>query len=106
VSREIGRTEEIFEAANDGDRQAVEIIQTAARALGKNVAQMINLFDPAAVVLGGGLGLAPGLFRDTLIESARRQIWHVPVQDLPIVPAELGTLAGLVGAAMCCEKDS
>ena len=59
-----------------------------------------NLFDPAAIVLGGGLGSAAGLYHDRLIESARRQIWHGPVRWLPIVSAELGTASGLVGAAL------
>ena len=98
--REINRTEEVFEAAAAGDGHATDTIESAARALGKNIAQLANLFDPAAIVLGGGLGLATGLYRDTLVASVRQQIWHEPVRTLPIVPAALGTSAGLIGAAL------
>lgn len=100
TSRTINRAEDVFDAAAAGDGEATHIIESAARALGKNIAQLANLFDPATIVLGGGLGLATGLYRDTLIASVRRQIWHKPVRDLPIVPAALGKAAGLIGAAL------
>ena len=100
TSREINRAEEVFDAAAAGDDEATHIIKSAARALGKNIAQLTNLFDPAAIVLGGGLGLVSGLYRDTLIASVRWQIWHEPVRDLPIVPAALGKTTGLIGAAL------
>ena len=61
---------------------------------------MANLLDPAIIVLGGGLGLAEGSYRDRLIESVRRQIWHEPVRDIPIIPAALDTAAGMIGAAL------
>ena len=100
TSHEVRRTEEIFDAAASGDVKAVHVIESAAQALGKALAQLANLFDPAAIVLGGGLGSAAGLYHDRLIESARRQIWHGPVRSLPIVRAELGTASGVVGAAL------
>ena len=100
TAREINRTEEVFDAAAAGDGDATDIIESAGRALGKNIAQLVNLLDPAAIVLGGGLGLATGLYRDTLVASVRQQIWHEPVRDLPIVPAALGRSAGLIGAAL------
>ena len=100
ASRPITRAEEVFDAAAAGDAAAADIIETAARALGKNIAQLANLLDPAAIVIGGGLGLAPGPYRDTLIASIRQQIWHEPVRDLPIASAQLGAAAGMVGAAL------
>lgn len=100
VSREVTRAEEVFDAAAASDAVAVDIIKTAASALGKNVAQLVNLLDPAAIVIGGGLGLAPGPYRDTLTDSIRQQIWHESVRDLPIVTAELGAAGGMVGAAL------
>jgi len=100
TSRTINRAEDVFDAAAADDDEAIHIIESAAHVLGKNIAQLTNLFDPAAIILGGGLGLAAGLYRDTLIASIRRQIWHEPVRDLPIVPAGLGKAAGLIGAAL------
>lgn len=100
ASRDVRRTEEVFAASTAGDDRATHIIETAAQALGKSIAQMVNLLDPAAVVLGGGLGLATGLYRDRLTEAIRRQIWHKPVRDVPIAPAALGTAAGMIGAAL------
>ena len=46
TSRDVRRTEEIFDAAASGDVNAVHVIESAARALGKALAQLANLFDP------------------------------------------------------------
>ena len=60
ASRKVNRTEEVFEAAAAGDGDAVPVIESAARTMGENTAPLVNLLDPATVVLGGGFGLATG----------------------------------------------
>jgi glucokinase len=62
------------------------------------------MLDPDAVVLGGGLGLATGLYRDRLIASTRAHIWAEACRHLPIVPAALGADAGLVGSALAAAR--
>jgi glucokinase len=55
-------------------------------------------------VLGGGLGLAAGVYREELIASTRAHIWADSCRGLPILPAALGVDAGLIGAALAaCE---
>ena len=76
TSRDVRRTEEIFDAAASGDVKAVHVIESAARALGKALAQLANLFDPAAIVLGGGLGRTSDRvsgFRGCRLASLERQ---------------------------------
>jgi glucokinase len=91
-------------AARAGDAAAIEVVTSAADQLGPLVALVANMLDPEAIVLGGGLGLAEGRYRDRLIESTRAHIWAESCRDLPIVPAMLGTDAGLIGAALAaCE---
>lgn len=95
---------DLLAAANVGDAVASEIVAGAARQLGPLVALVVNMLDPEAIVLGGGLGLAEGVYRTELIASARAHIWADSCRDLPILPATFGVDAGLIGAALAaCE---
>jgi glucokinase len=95
---------DVLSAASAGDAAAIEVVTSAADQLGPLIALVVNMLDPEAVVLGGGLGLAAGPYRDRLIASTRAHIWAESCRDLPIVPAKLGTDAGIVGAALAaCE---
>ena len=60
---------------------------------------VVNVLDPEAVVVGGGLGLAGGRYWDALVDAARRHVWADAARGLPVVPAALGADAGLLGAA-------
>ncbi len=95
---------EVLAAANAGDAIAIDILNSAADQLGSLIALIVNMLDPEAVVLGGGLGLAAGPYRDRLIASTRAHIWADACRNLPIVAAALGKNAGLIGAALAgCE---
>ncbi len=100
TGRSVDGTADLLAAATSGDAIATDIITAAARQLGPLVALVVNMLDPQAIVLGGGLGLAAGLYRDELIASTRAHIWAESCRDLPILPAALGVDAGLIGAAL------
>jgi glucokinase len=91
--------EEVFRAASNGDTDAVAILTSAGEALGVSVAFLVNVLDPEMVVVGGGLGMAGGLYWESFQRSCREHIFSDDSRGLPIVPAKLGTDAGLVGAA-------
>ncbi|MBM3834419.1 MAG: ROK family protein [Verrucomicrobia bacterium] len=91
--------EDVLAGAAAGDPIAVEVVESAGIALGATVGLMINVLDPEAVVIGGGLGLAGGLYWNALITSTREHIWSETNRNLPILPAACGVNAGLVGAA-------
>jgi glucokinase len=101
--RSVSRAEEVLAAASAGDAAAVDVVVSAADHLGALIGQMINMLDPQAVLLGGGLGLAPGLYRDRLVAAARAHVWADACRDLPIRPAALGADAGLIGAALSAK---
>jgi glucokinase len=100
AGRSAAGAEAVLAAAATGDAAAADVIVSAADHLGALIGQMVNMLDPAAILLGGGLGLAPGLFRDRLIATTRAHIWAESCRDIPILPAALGTDAGLIGAAL------
>ena len=93
------RGEDVIAAASGGEEAAVEVVRTAGYALGNSVAFLVNIADPEAVVFGGGLGHAGGLYWESLVTSIREHIYGDATRELPIVPAALGPDAGLVGAA-------
>jgi predicted NBD/HSP70 family sugar kinase len=91
---------EVLALAAAGDAEARALVASAGEALGAAVAQLINIVDPVAIVLGGGLGLTTGLYRDALSEAVRRHVWSPLHRQTPLVSAQLGVDAGVVGAAL------
>ena len=96
---EAAAAEQVFQAASKGDNVAAEILTTAGEALGVSAAFLVNVLDPEMLVVGGGLGLAGGLYWDAFQQSCREHIFANNSRELPIVRAKMGIDAGLVGAA-------
>jgi glucokinase len=95
---------ELVERAAAGDVPAQEILRTAGQALGNSLAFLANITDPEAIVVGGGLGVAGGLYWESMIHACRSAIYAEETRDLPIVQAELGADAGIIGAALSALK--
>jgi glucokinase len=95
---------DVFAAAAAGNGEAAEVLRAGAETLGAAVAWLVNVLDPEAVVIGGGLGINQSLFREALLTSARRHIWSELNRELPILSAALGADAGIVGAATVAWK--
>jgi glucokinase len=96
--RAVTRGEEVFSAL-DSDERAREVVRSAGSALGVSLAFLVNITDPEAVIVGGGLGSTQGLFWDEMVESTRRHIWSKVTRRVPILRASLGVNAGILGAA-------
>nr|MBC7243711.1 ROK family protein [Chloroflexota bacterium] len=92
--------EMVGKAAQEGDSVALQAIQRAAHYLGISVLNLIHIFDPDRVILGGGVSKLGSL----LFEPVRawvREHAITPVQrETPIVPAALGDQVGLLGAVV------
>jgi glucokinase len=91
---------EVLALAEAGDPIAREIVETAGKALGAAIAQLVNVLDPEAVVLGGGLGLAERIYRRSVEEALREYVWSELHRNIRLVSATLGNDAGIVGAAL------
>jgi glucokinase len=90
--------EEVIHAALGGDARAIEITGSAGYALGVTTGLLINTMDPEAVVVGGGLGRADGIYWESFLGSTREHIWAEARRDLPIKHAALAQ-NGVIGAA-------
>lgn len=99
-----GSGQDVLAAAAAGDRDAILVVRSAGEALESAIGLLVNVLDPEAVIIGGGLGLSEGLFWDEFIATTRRHIWSEVHRDLPILRAATGTNAGLIGAAAAAWK--
>ena len=93
------RGQDVLAAAERGDALARHVVISAAAALGVAIGGLANALDPQAILVGGGLGTAPGLYWQTLVETARSHIWASETRGLPIEQSTLGADTGLLGAA-------
>lgn len=75
------------------------LVEAAAQVLARELAALVNALDPAAVIVGGGLGLAPG-FMERVVACMRPQIYAAATRDLSAHRSGLGADAGVIGAAV------
>jgi len=89
----------VVEAADQGDREAQEILAEAMNYLGIGMANLVNLFNPQLIIIGGGLtNVGERLFRP--VRRAIDQYTFPPAtQAVRVVPAALGDNVGVLGAA-------
>ena len=89
----------VGEAAREGDPLAVEIIGQAAEYLGLALAGAANVLDPEMIVIGGGVAELGELLLRPTREAFQRYATPPVAADTPIVAAQLGYDAGVIGAA-------
>ncbi len=88
----------VARAAKEGLPAARKIICDAAEGLGIGLINVIHIFNPEKIILGGGLLQIGGLLIDPALQLVRQRSMKVPYQALDIVYAQLGDDTGLVGA--------
>jgi len=88
----------VYQAANDGDALANEIVRDTARFLGTGVANILNMLNPDVVVLAGGVAKAGERLFEPLRAEVKRRAFKPAVAACRIVPGELDGTAGMVGA--------
>jgi glucokinase len=89
----------ICTAAERGDPLAQAAVAREAHYLGLGFANLVTLFVPDVIALGGGLMRSLHLFQDTIHQTIRATCGLVPHEKVRLVPAALGPDAGLIGAA-------
>jgi glucokinase len=92
--------EKVEAAARGGDGLASGVICKAATYLGVGMVNLVNIFNPEMIIVGGGVAQ----MGDLLLEPARRVVkeraFQLSAQAVRIVPAQLGDNAGVLGAAV------
>jgi len=106
VIEELLSPEFIFERAKNGENLAVETLDVATRYLGIGLANVVNLLNPQAIIIGGGVAEAGeeyiGRVRKVVFERALR----TSLPGLRILQAQLRGEAGVVGAILLAADNT
>ncbi len=95
---------EVAEAARRGDSASIEVYLEAGRLLGYGVANLVSLFDPEIVVIGGGLAKASDLFLNALRKAMKEMAQPIAAKQVRVVASRLGNKANLLGAAWAANR--
>jgi glucokinase len=90
----------VFQAAMAGDETAKEIYQQAGEAIGMGVSNMLVVVGARKVVIGGGVAAAGDLLLEPIRRTIQEHVFVMPKDLVEVVPAALGTDAGIVGTAL------
>lgn len=88
----------VAEAATNGVPLAGEIIRDAAEAIGIGLTNVIHIFNPDLIILGGGVTQIGSLLMEPALHIVQERAMKVPREAVRIVQAQLGTDVGLIGA--------
>jgi glucokinase len=89
---------DVVGAAVAGDPLARRLIDQEARWLGVGFANLLHLFSPERIIVGGGVSAGLETMRPTIEQVVRRRVMSV-YRDVPILRVSLGADSGLAGAA-------
>jgi glucokinase len=87
-------------AARSGDARALAGLADVGRHLGIGIANAIVVISPDRIVIGGGVAAAGELLFEPIWAEVRRRVHITTLERVTLVPAELGTWAGSIGAAV------
>ena len=95
----IDSPEQVSDLAKSGDEEAIRFIEGRGEILGVACTSLIHIFDPEAIVIGGGIAqCGEPLFRGVR-RSIQQRAYPILAEKVQILPAKLETIAGALGAA-------
>lgn len=96
--REPVESRHVVQGARAGDAPCLDLLQDEARLLGLGFTSLAHIFSPERIVMGGGVSQAFDLLGETIHATIRHEAM-APFKSTPVVAAQLGDNAGLVGVA-------
>ncbi|MBA7660743.1 Glucokinase [subsurface metagenome] len=93
-------------AAQNGDSLALEVISKAATYLGVAMVNLVNIFNPEMIIIGGGMAQMGDLLLDTARQVVKERAFPLSSQAVRIVTAQLGDNAGVLGAAVFARQQN
>ncbi len=89
----------IFDRYKSGESEAVSVIDDEIQIVSAGVANMLNIFNPQVIIIGGGVSEAGDWFVEAIAEKTLPLAMTAATANVRIVRARLGNKAGLLGAA-------
>jgi glucokinase len=94
----------VAEAAIGGDETAIGVFELIGSRLGVACSSFANIFQPDAIVIGGGVIAAGDLLLDPVRRELRERALN-PMNRTPVLEATLGNDAGMIGAAALAQVE-
>lgn len=92
------RSEDVAAAAREGDRAAIEIIQSSGHMIGDVLAGLVNFFNPSLILIGGGIARIGNQLLASIRQAVLRRSTALATHDLVIAYSPMGQEAGVTGA--------
>lgn len=89
-------------AARQGDKKAIHVIEETAHYLAIGIANLVNIFNPELVILGGGVSKMRELLLTPIRKEFKKYALTLPAKSVKIVRAKLGADSGVLGAVALC----
>ncbi|MDO9154312.1 MAG: ROK family transcriptional regulator [Paludibacter sp.] len=96
--------EDILDAAMQEDMLAIELIEEVGITLGKQIAGLINLFNPELVIIGGVVALTGDYLLLPIRSSVKKYSLNLVSKDTTIKTSKLGDKAGIIGACLLARS--
>ena len=96
--------DEIIAAVNKEDVLCIEIVEEIGQKLGKQIAGLINIFNPELVIIGGTLSLTGDYITQPIKTAVRKYSLNLVNKDSVITTSKLKDKAGIVGACMLARS--
>jgi glucokinase len=96
---------DIFKAAQEGDEAALEAARQTAFYVGIGCSNLIQVYNPQVLVIGGGIAQAGPILLDRVREVVKERARMVPAETCQIVPSGLGDDAGIIGGAVLVMRE-
>jgi predicted NBD/HSP70 family sugar kinase len=100
---EVTTSAEIVALARAGDRLTLTLLDDVAATVGREVATVVSLLNPEAVVVGGNLAEAGDRFLDTIRSTLLDAAEEFARSGVVVEPARLGNKAGVRGASLLAQ---
>ncbi|GLZ01314.1 ROK family transcriptional regulator [Actinoplanes sp. NBRC 103695] len=102
---------DVAEGAAEGDVTCIRLIRDGGRRVGSVLATLVSFANPSMIVIGGGLALLGHILLAEIRSVVYRRSLPLATGNLPVVLSELGSRAGVTGAAVlasdtCFEQAS
>ena len=95
---------EIINAINREDPLCIEILEEIGQKLGKQIASVINVFNPELVIIGGRLSLTEDYLTEPIKSAIRKYSLNLVNKDSIITVSKFKDKAGVIGACMLARS--
>ena len=101
------RSGDLRKAIRRGDKFVDKVVESAAEYIGIGIANLVNIFSPEVVVLGGGVleALADEMM-SVIVETAQDYAMPGTMKGVEIIASKLGDNAGITGGAVLARRET